>query len=130
MGHPKHLLNMQYRMHPFISCFPNSKFYFNDILDAPNVREKCYEKQYLPGPMFGPYSFINVLDGREELDDVGHSRRNMVEVAIVLKLVMSLHKGMNSKFNFPITTSLWNFSHLIYRQAFLFSLKPMLLSYF
>ncbi|KAJ9159628.1 hypothetical protein P3X46_025121 [Hevea brasiliensis] len=95
LGHPKHLLNMQYRMHPFISCFPNSKFYFNEILDAPNVVGKSYEKHYLPGPMFGPYSFINVFDGREELDDVGRSRRNMVEVAIVSKLVQSLHKAWN-----------------------------------
>ncbi|KAF2298165.1 hypothetical protein GH714_016701 [Hevea brasiliensis] len=62
LGHPKHLLNMQYRMHPSISS------------------------------MFGPYSFINVTGGREEVDDVGHSRRNMVEVAIVLKLVHCLYK--------------------------------------
>ncbi|WCJ17630.1 P-loop containing nucleoside triphosphate hydrolases superfamily protein [Euphorbia peplus] len=95
LGHPKHLLNMQYRMHPSISHFPNSKFYLNNILDAPNVLAKSYTKQYLPGPMFGPYSFINVFGGREEKDDVGHSRLNTVEVAIVLKLVKTLYKAWN-----------------------------------
>nr|TKR83595.1 uncharacterized protein D5086_0000263660 [Populus alba] len=93
LGHSKHLLDMQYRMHPSISCFPNSKFYSNLILDAPNVKARSYVKHYLPGPMFGPYTFINVLGGREELDDVGHSRKNMVEVAIVLKLLQSLYKA-------------------------------------
>nr|TKR83593.1 uncharacterized protein D5086_0000263640 [Populus alba] len=97
LGHSKHLLDMQYRMHPSISCFPNSKFYFNKILDAPNVRARSYEKHYLPGPMFGPYTFINVIGGREELDDVGHSRKNMVEVAIVLKLLRSLYKAWSGQ---------------------------------
>ncbi|KAJ0897870.1 putative P-loop containing nucleoside triphosphate hydrolase, DNA2/NAM7 helicase, helicase [Helianthus annuus] len=59
LGHSMHLLNVQYRMHPSISFFPNCKFYQNRILDAENVMRKSYEKQYLSGPMFGPYSFIN-----------------------------------------------------------------------
>ena len=80
-------------MHPSISFFPNSSFYDNLILDAPNVRKKSYEKHYLPGAMFGPYSFVNVNDGREEKDEDGHSRKNMVEVAIVLKLLQNLYKG-------------------------------------
>ena len=93
MGHPKHLLFMQYRMHPSISSFPNSSFYENLIQDAPNVRIKSYEKHCLPGEMFGPYSFVNVNDGREEKDKDGRSRKNMVEVAIVLKLLQNLYKG-------------------------------------
>ncbi|XP_059668939.1 uncharacterized protein LOC132314035 [Cornus florida] len=92
-SHPKHLLNIQYRMHPKISFFPNLKFYHKSILDAPNVNSRSYERHYLPGPMFGPYSFINVIGGKEELDDAGHSRRNMVEVAIILKIVQDLYKA-------------------------------------
>ncbi|KAH6770322.1 hypothetical protein C2S52_015125 [Perilla frutescens var. hirtella] len=95
MGHPKHLLNVQYRMHPSISRFPNSNFYFNQIKDAPNVQSESYEKCILQGGMFGPYSFINVLDGQEELDDVGHSLRNMVEVGVIVKLVQKLFKAWN-----------------------------------
>ena len=93
LGWPKHLLNVQYRMHPLISAFPNAKFYFKQILDAPNVMNKCYEKCYLPGPMYGPYSFINVSEGREEVDDDGCSKRNMVEVAVVVKILQSVYKG-------------------------------------
>jgi hypothetical protein len=43
--------------------------------------------------MFGPYSFINIVGGREEKDDVGRSRRNMVEVAVVMKILLKLYKG-------------------------------------
>ncbi|KAL8238273.1 hypothetical protein R6Q59_019354 [Mikania micrantha] len=93
LGHSKHLLNVQYRMHPSISLFPNYKFYQNQILDAENVTCKSYEKQYLSGPMFGSYSFINIVGGREEKDEDERSRRNMVEVAIVIKIVQNLHKA-------------------------------------
>ncbi|KAK9935671.1 hypothetical protein M0R45_022761 [Rubus argutus] len=91
VGHSKHLLNMQYRMHPSISFFPNSSFYNNMILDAPNLKRRSQEKHYLKGSMFGPYSFINVIGGREEKDD-GRSRKNMVEVAIVSQILRNLFK--------------------------------------
>ena len=96
----KRLLNVQYRMHPAISSFPNSRFYHNQIHDAPIVTRKSYEKRYLPGAMFGPYSFLNVIGGREEKDDDGLSRKNMVEVAIILKILQNLHKGTNSCLRF------------------------------
>ncbi|KAF9623892.1 hypothetical protein IFM89_006238, partial [Coptis chinensis] len=48
MGCLKHLLDMHYQMHPKISCFPNSKFYQEKILDAPNVNSRSYEQHYLP----------------------------------------------------------------------------------
>ncbi|PWA91974.1 uvrD-like Helicase, ATP-binding domain, P-loop containing nucleoside triphosphate hydrolase [Artemisia annua] len=95
LGHPKHLLNVQYRMNPSISFFPNWKFYQNQILDAQNVISKNYEKRYLPGPMFGPYSFINVVGGREEKDDDDRSWRNLVEVAVVMKIVHNVYKAWN-----------------------------------
>jgi hypothetical protein len=93
MGHSKHFLNMQYTMHPLISSFPNSKFYGNKIMDAPTVRTN-FLKRYLPGQIFGPYSFINVSCGKEELDGVHHSWKNMVEVAVIKKLVNNLYKGI------------------------------------
>lgn len=95
MGHPKHLLNVQYRMHPSISRFPNSKFYSSQISDGPNVKVKAYDKKFLPGPMFGSYSFINIDDGREEKDRIGHSWKNMVEVDVVLTIIHSLSKGLH-----------------------------------
>ncbi|RVW94661.1 putative helicase MAGATAMA 3 [Vitis vinifera] len=69
LGHRKHLLNLQYRMHPSISLFPNREFYDNLILDAPNVKERKYERSYLHGNMYGSYSFINVAYGKEEFDN-------------------------------------------------------------
>ncbi|PWA96132.1 uvrD-like Helicase, ATP-binding domain, P-loop containing nucleoside triphosphate hydrolase [Artemisia annua] len=80
-------------MHPSISFFPNLKFYQNQILNAQNVLSKNYENRYLSGPMFGSYSFINVVGGRDEKDDYGRSRRNMVEVAIVLKVVQNIYRA-------------------------------------
>ncbi|KAL6295347.1 hypothetical protein ACE6H2_003489 [Prunus campanulata] len=62
------------------------------ILDALNVKKRSHEKHYLPGSMFGPFSFINVIDGGEEKDEDGHSRKNMVEVAIILKILRNLYK--------------------------------------
>lgn len=94
IGHPNHLLNIQYRMHPAISSFPNAKFYDNQIMNGPNVRKPNYGRVYLPESMYGPFSFININDGREEKDEFGNSRKNMVEVAVVLKIIQRLHKGM------------------------------------
>ncbi|KAI3900086.1 hypothetical protein MKW98_000986, partial [Papaver atlanticum] len=93
LRHSKHLLNIQYRMHPKISAFPNGNFYRNQILNAPDVLCKSYERSYLQGPMFGPYSFISTSDGRDEQDNVAHSRKNMVEVAITLKIVRKLFRA-------------------------------------
>ncbi|XP_057420200.1 uncharacterized protein LOC130714313 [Lotus japonicus] len=92
LSYPNHFLNIQYRMHPAISSFPNSHFYLNQILDAPNVIRKNYRKKYLPAPMFGPYSFINIVGGREEFDDAGRSRKNMVEVAVAMKIIRKCFK--------------------------------------
>ncbi|CAL2229729.1 unnamed protein product [Prunus armeniaca] len=90
-GHKKLLLNVQYRMHPSISRFPKQEFYNNQILDGPNVSEVIYEKSFIEGRMYGPYSFINVANGKEEFD-LGHSLKNMVEVAVVYEIVSSLYK--------------------------------------
>ncbi|KAI4312708.1 hypothetical protein MLD38_037508 [Melastoma candidum] len=89
----RHLLNIQYRMHPSISKFPTSTFYQNQILDAPCVKESGFEKCYLKGPMFGPYSFIDIAYGREELGKDRRSQRNFAEVDAVLTILHSLYKA-------------------------------------
>ena len=93
LGQKKELLNVQHRMHPSISLFPNRVFYENQILDGPNVKERRHEKRFLQGNMFGSYSFINVAHGKEEFDS-SHSLKNMVEVAVAPEIVASLFKGM------------------------------------
>ncbi|XP_062002417.1 uncharacterized protein LOC133720228 isoform X1 [Rosa rugosa] len=91
LGHKKHLLNVQYRMHPSISLFPKREFYSNQVVDGPNVKERSYERCFLKGKMYQSYSFINVADGNEEFDH-RFSRKNMVEVAVVSGIVASLYK--------------------------------------
>nr|XP_010316550.1 uncharacterized protein LOC101252144 isoform X1 [Solanum lycopersicum]XP_019067902.1 uncharacterized protein LOC101252144 isoform X1 [Solanum lycopersicum] len=91
----KYLLNLQYRMHPSISSFPNREFYQKQIIDAPNVRSTGYLKHFLQGEIYGAYSFINVACGNEEVVD-GRSIRNMVEVAVVCEVVVNLFKGFTS----------------------------------
>ena len=93
LGQKKHLLNVQYRMHPAISSFPNKEFYGGKILDATIVKHRSHEKRFLHGNMYGAYSFINVASGKEQFDHL-HGLKNMVEVAVVCKIVASLFKGM------------------------------------
>jgi superfamily I DNA and/or RNA helicase len=85
---------MQYRMHPSISLFPNKEFYGGLIQDASTVKERNYQKLFLQGNMYGPYSFINVASGKEEFNN-GGSKKNLVEVAVVSEVVASLFKGMH-----------------------------------
>ncbi|XP_058099760.1 probable helicase MAGATAMA 3 [Magnolia sinica] len=77
-------------MHPSISTFPNANFYGNQISDAPFVKHKSHERQYLPHHFYSSYSFINIDDGRETFNE-GHSQKNMVEVAVVLQILRNLY---------------------------------------
>lgn len=94
LGFEKHLLNIQYRMNPCISLFPNAQFYDSMIIDSSNVKSPAYNKDYLDLP-FGTYAFLNIVDGKEETGVSGSSWRNMVEVAIVLQLIQSIFKCMH-----------------------------------
>lgn len=93
LGHNKHLLDVQYRMHPSISLFPNMEFYDRKISDAAIVKERNYQKRFLQGNMFGSFSFINVGLGKEEFGD-GNSPKNMVEVAVISEIISNLFKGI------------------------------------
>lgn len=92
----KHLLNIQYRMHPSISLFPNKEFYNGQIRDAPIVQQRSYKKEFLDGNMYTSYSFINIARGKEQFD-AGHSRKNMVEVAVASQIVENLFKEFRQK---------------------------------
>ena len=85
-------MNVQYRMHPLISLFPNKEFYQNQIFDAPTVLDKCYQKKILKGKLFGTYSFIDVSCGQEMTDD-RHSLQNRVEVAVVCEILCRIYQG-------------------------------------
>jgi senataxin len=92
LGYKRHMLNVQYRMHPTISLFPRKEFYDEKLSDAPIVRKKSYNKLFLEGKMYSSYSFINITKGKEKLGD-GQSMKNMVEVAVISEIIKSLNKG-------------------------------------
>ncbi|CAN6280380.1 unnamed protein product [Urochloa humidicola] len=92
LGQPKHLLNMQYRMHPWISRFPVESFYCGQISDGPNVLNRDYERRYLTGPMYGSYSFIDIDGGKESTGKHDRSLINPVEAAAVARIVQRLFK--------------------------------------
>ncbi|XP_073289051.1 uncharacterized protein [Primulina huaijiensis] len=91
LGQGKHLLNVQYRMDPSISLFPNMEFYNKQLIDGRNVLQRSFARSYLKAKMFGSYSFIDVKHGRENFDDK-HSRRNMVEVSVLVEILSQLYK--------------------------------------
>ena len=95
MGYSKHLLEVQYRMHPYINKFPNDNFYGNRIVDGPGVKREDYTKIYLPGRIYGAYSFIHIENDMEMLDDLGQSSKNMVEVVVAANIIERLAKGIS-----------------------------------
>ncbi|KAJ1280494.1 hypothetical protein BS78_04G236800 [Paspalum vaginatum] len=92
LGQPKHLLNVQYRMHPWISKFPVDSIYGGQIADGPNVLNRDYERRHLAGPMYGSYSFINIDRGNESTGKHDRSLMNPVEAAAVVRIVQRLFK--------------------------------------
>jgi superfamily I DNA and/or RNA helicase len=79
-------------MHPWISKFPVRSFYDSRITDGPNVLQRSYERRHLTGPMFGPYSFINIDGGSESTGKADRSLINTVEAAAVVRIVQRLFK--------------------------------------
>ncbi|XP_039173773.1 uncharacterized protein LOC120286031 [Eucalyptus grandis] len=57
--------------------------------------EQKLQKSHLPWPMFGPYSFINIPDGEEQIGDDGCSLRNPVEVEVISRIVRNLYRAWN-----------------------------------
>ncbi|XP_061347141.1 helicase SEN1-like [Gastrolobium bilobum] len=91
LGYEKHMLNVQYRMHPSISSFPSKEFYGEQLSDAPIVREIFYNKGFLKGEMYSSYSFINISKGKEQFNR-GNSSKNLIEAAAISHIIGSLKK--------------------------------------
>ncbi|KAF7038706.1 hypothetical protein CFC21_048840 [Triticum aestivum] len=82
-------------MIPCISLFPNAQFYDRKILHGSNVLSPSYDKDYTC-LLYGSYTHINVTDGREDKEGTGNSRRNMVEVVVVLHLIQTISRCWKS----------------------------------
>ncbi|KAK7372270.1 hypothetical protein VNO80_05645 [Phaseolus coccineus] len=90
LGYKKHMLNVQYRMHPSISLFPCNEFYNGEISDGPNVVQSSYSKSFIEEEMYGSFSFINVGKGKEHFGRGGFSSKNMIEAAAISEIIGSL----------------------------------------
>jgi senataxin len=107
--HPSLLLNVQYRMHPDISVFPNAKFYQSKFLcfyyhvnqrkltnvvtgkvhDGEPVRQKEHGGKWHGHPLFPTYAFFDIK-GTEEKDIYSRSLFNPHEVNAIGHLISSL----------------------------------------
>jgi regulator of nonsense transcripts 1 len=87
MGITPLLLNIQYRMHPSISEFPNSQFYGGMLEDGVSKSEREAPPGMLWPDWDAPLSFLPV-DGDELLSPDGASKENAAEAAWVVKILM------------------------------------------
>ncbi|VAH99362.1 unnamed protein product [Triticum turgidum subsp. durum] len=77
-------------MHPEISKFPLSRFYLGKVTDGSNVLQRDYERKLLAGPMYGPYSFIDIKGGTESSGEHDMSLSDAAEAAAVTRIVERL----------------------------------------
>ncbi|RRT41831.1 hypothetical protein B296_00055362 [Ensete ventricosum] len=68
------------------SCCETLRALERSLKQLPSISSK--------GPMYGPYSFINIGHGRESLDSLGRSRKNEVEIVVILQILRNLHKDI------------------------------------
>ncbi|KAG2359476.1 SEN1 N terminal-domain-containing protein [Suillus spraguei] len=85
-----HLLSIQYRMHPDISCLPSRIFYQSRLVDGPDMAVKTKQPWHLH-PKFGTYRFFNVNRG-QETSTAGRSLKNTTESQVALALYARLCK--------------------------------------
>ena len=72
-------------MHPEISILPSKLFYEGKLRDGDDM----VVKRTMPwhsNPLFKPYQFFDVADGREETSAKGHSQFNRAEIKVALAL--------------------------------------------
>ncbi|CAM9707583.1 unnamed protein product, partial [Phaeothamnion confervicola] len=90
-GHPVHMLNTQYRMHPRISAFPRAAFYDNKLLDGANVLQASYNKPYHRYCAFQPFVFLDLHSGAEQEKGMT-SLRNVGEAVLAVNIYTTLQR--------------------------------------
>ena len=85
---PTLLLNVQYRMHPAISCWPNKQFYNGKIIDGDNVRTNAFSKYW--HNVLPPFSILDV-NGTESRPNTG-SIFNKDEANVIIDVLTKLAK--------------------------------------
>lgn len=83
------MLNVQFRMNPLISQFPNQEFYKNRIQNAPGMKEKtAVNLVNIPTPI----AFIDVKEGKER-KVFGTTYRNYKEAEVVERIINNFKKN-------------------------------------
>ncbi|KAL3689856.1 hypothetical protein R1sor_016165 [Riccia sorocarpa] len=98
------LMTTQYRMHPQISKYPSAKFYRGCLRDSNSTRhmpsiftnDACETGIRCDGYHFrlGPYCFLDVSWGTEEIEATGHSLSNAEEASVVATVVHGVVKSL------------------------------------
>ncbi|KAI8466872.1 MAG: AAA domain-containing protein [Monoraphidium minutum] len=83
-GYPVHMLEVQYRMHPSVSLFPNKQFYGGRLVDGEGVEART-TRPWHALRCFGPFAFYDVR-GREAVPEGSASLVNTDEAGFVLQL--------------------------------------------
>ncbi|KAG1677719.1 hypothetical protein FOA52_001031 [Chlamydomonas sp. UWO 241] len=90
-GVPSAMLQVQYRMHPSLSEFPNTEFYSGRLVDgvSPSARPRPRTSPTLWPSHGASLVFIDVEDGKEVVT-AGGSKANEAEAAVVVRLLRHL----------------------------------------
>ncbi|KAF9608114.1 hypothetical protein IFM89_006041 [Coptis chinensis] len=90
---PKKLIDIQYRMHHGISCFPSKRLFSGQLLNDPDDISRIRFNCQLPEHIYKAYSFIDFADGKEISNDHGEDWKNIVEAAVVIKILTKLFRA-------------------------------------
>lgn len=83
-----YLLDVQYRMHPAISKFPSSEFYFSRLHDGEGMATKNSRPWHKDYPL-SPYMFFDIV-GKHQQNELSRSLFNYAEAQVALELVDKL----------------------------------------
>ncbi|CUM48614.1 uncharacterized protein AC631_04849 [Debaryomyces fabryi] len=83
-----YLLDVQYRMHPEISKFPSSEFYFSRLHDGDGMAAKNSRPWHQDYPL-SPYMFFDIV-GKHQQNELSRSLFNYAEAQVALELVDKL----------------------------------------
>jgi len=91
-GHPVHLLDVQYRMHPAIAGFASQRFYGGRVCDAPSVCGEHRVQAFHQLPLMGPLVMFDVRYGalQSGAGSSSSSYSNAGEATLALQILFGL----------------------------------------
>ncbi len=89
------MLDVQYRMRPAISSFPNKRFYESKLHDSAIVEGLSYKGEISVRMAPGGYTFVNVMG--QERKNYGGSYRNIDEALVIISILRQLDCGKRNE---------------------------------